>query len=320
MSNGDGRDSTLYLHDHLGSPVRMIEDGFGEALAYDEFGVPLVGTQNIHQPFGFTGYQTEDVTGMWYAKVRYYDSVGARFTSEDIVIGEIDYPCTLNRYTYCINNPIMYVDSNGMSPALASIWNQRAQAFDVLANDIKKVPTVDNYVVTSNAVYKGDSKYLIETIINTPLQESISLSWEIKEGYVFIEFDKNDYHDFIMHGAENILAKEIMDVAKGIDENALSGRTVEGMEVDIQLHYAAYIFDRAVSNLFESFLGYPFSILGRFNPDNARIGGVNRSVGYHDSNAWVFESVSLMLLQTGQFTDPLLPRIRSFEDNMECPE
>lgn len=52
---------------HLGTPIRLLgEEQSGTPLAYDEFGVPLVESGlNQNNPFGFTGYQADEVSGLY---------------------------------------------------------------------------------------------------------------------------------------------------------------------------------------------------------------------------------------------------------------
>ena len=50
---------------------------------------------------------------MYYLRARYYDPNIGRFTSLDIKEGEISNPLDMNRYVYCRNNPIKYVDPSG---------------------------------------------------------------------------------------------------------------------------------------------------------------------------------------------------------------
>ena len=59
-------------------------------------------------PFGFTGYQRENVGGMLYAQARYYDPRNGRFNAED---GARD---GLNWYEYARSNPLRFVDKNGL--------------------------------------------------------------------------------------------------------------------------------------------------------------------------------------------------------------
>ena len=75
---------------------------------------------NIIQPFAFTGYREEE-NGLYYAQARSYDSQAGRFTSEDRVRGLVAMPDTVNHYVYCLNDPKIYIDANGLWPSLASI-------------------------------------------------------------------------------------------------------------------------------------------------------------------------------------------------------
>ena len=92
---------------------------------YDPFGVCTEYTQNNFvklNPFRYRGYFYDDVSGMYVLKTRYYDPVTAQFLSPDHpdyldpeTIGGIDL------YAYCLNNPIIYIDSNGSVPI--SVWS-----------------------------------------------------------------------------------------------------------------------------------------------------------------------------------------------------
>jgi RHS repeat-associated protein len=105
----EGANSFYYLLDHLGSPIRLIGDKQETALAYDEFGVSTVVTGvDKHNPFGFTGYQKDNVSGLYYAQARYYHPSIARFVSEDSVHSGANY------YVYCHSNPLGFIDLNGL--------------------------------------------------------------------------------------------------------------------------------------------------------------------------------------------------------------
>ena len=49
----------------------------------------------------------------YYLRARYYDPKLGRFINEDTYEGQINNPLTLNVYTYCINNPMIYHDPSG---------------------------------------------------------------------------------------------------------------------------------------------------------------------------------------------------------------
>ena len=73
-------------------------------------------------PLKHAGEYYDDELGMYYLRARYYDPQIKRFTSYDIEEGEILNPLDMNRYVYCRNNPIKYVDPSGENP-FYSAWN-----------------------------------------------------------------------------------------------------------------------------------------------------------------------------------------------------
>ncbi|MBU6999060.1 MAG: RHS repeat-associated core domain-containing protein, partial [Theionarchaea archaeon] len=62
--------------------------------------------------FLFTGKE-KDSSGLHYYGARYYDSSLGRFITRDMYLGESEDPQSLNRYTYCKNNPLKYRDQWG---------------------------------------------------------------------------------------------------------------------------------------------------------------------------------------------------------------
>ena len=54
-----------------------------------------------------------DSTGLCYYGARYYDPTLGRFTQADTIVQAPYDPQSLNRYTYCRNNPVKYTDPGG---------------------------------------------------------------------------------------------------------------------------------------------------------------------------------------------------------------
>jgi len=65
----------------------------------------------------FTG-QRLDNTGLYYYGARYYDPTIGRFISADSIVHNYGNPQSLNRYSYCLDNPLKYIDPTGHSPVL----------------------------------------------------------------------------------------------------------------------------------------------------------------------------------------------------------
>lgn len=64
--------------------------------------------------------------GLIYCGARYYDPVLGRFITRDPIKGDKSNPQSLNRYTYCINNPLKFVDPFGLSATFADEEAQEA--------------------------------------------------------------------------------------------------------------------------------------------------------------------------------------------------
>jgi len=93
---------------HLNSPIRITQpEDNNLPIAYDEFG-EMSAVPSIDQPFGFTGYQIDSVSGLHYAQARYYSSDMGRFTGEDPIRDK------LNWYAYCSGNPMHRIDPSGL--------------------------------------------------------------------------------------------------------------------------------------------------------------------------------------------------------------
>jgi RHS repeat-associated protein len=60
----------------------------------------------------FTG-QRLDQTGLYYYGARYYDPEIKRFISADTIVPDPVNSQAFNRYAYCINNPLKYIDPSG---------------------------------------------------------------------------------------------------------------------------------------------------------------------------------------------------------------
>jgi len=87
------------------------------SIVYLPFGATRTGSVNT--PKEFTG-QRLDSTGLYYYNARYYDATIGRFISPDTVIQNFANPQNLNRYSYCLNNPLKYVDPSGYEHVYAT--------------------------------------------------------------------------------------------------------------------------------------------------------------------------------------------------------
>jgi RHS repeat-associated protein len=63
--------------------------------------------------FTFTGQRIQPGLGLVFMHARYYHSYLNQWISPDTIVPDAENPATLNRYAYCLGNPVKYVDETG---------------------------------------------------------------------------------------------------------------------------------------------------------------------------------------------------------------
>ena len=120
--------SVRYVHhDHLGS-IQAYSDAQGnlaQELSYDAWGrrrnpttweyYTVIADANAWEERGFGGHEHLDLFEMVNMDGRMYDPVLGRFLSPDPFVQAPDFTQGLNRYIYCLNNPLSLVDPSGYS-------------------------------------------------------------------------------------------------------------------------------------------------------------------------------------------------------------
>ena len=113
----DSSGNAYYIHaDHLGSTHLMTNATTGSVVRTNKY-LPYGGTfetsgtaDDTHK---YTGQVLDDNTGLYYYNARYYDPQLCTFISPDSVVQSQYDPQSLNRYSYCRNNPINNTDPTG---------------------------------------------------------------------------------------------------------------------------------------------------------------------------------------------------------------
>jgi len=123
ISDGEAQ-KLYYLHrDYLGSIVMLTdEDGnIAERRHFDPWGQPIKvedGAGKVLQGLtlldrGFTGHEHLQTVGLIHMNGRLYDPALHRFLQPDNYVQDPFNTQNFNRYGYCLNNPLVYVDENG---------------------------------------------------------------------------------------------------------------------------------------------------------------------------------------------------------------
>jgi RHS repeat-associated protein len=129
-------DKYFYLHDRLGS-VRLVIDDTGavqNSYTYNPFGESFASecTENVSNPFMFTGQWFDSEIDQYYLRARMYDPALMRFTGRDGVAGTFEQPMSLHRYLYCENEPVSRIDLSGLFYEPPAINNNIAQTWQVI--------------------------------------------------------------------------------------------------------------------------------------------------------------------------------------------
>jgi RHS repeat-associated protein len=112
--------SITYFHkDHLGSSTVMT-DSSGIALetgGYLPYGIQRENPGITLSNYRFIDQELDTESGLYNYDARLYDPVIGRFISPDSIVPRMFDSHSLNRYSYCRNNPMIYTDPTGHSIA-----------------------------------------------------------------------------------------------------------------------------------------------------------------------------------------------------------
>jgi len=121
----------FFFHpDPLGSSnlITDLDGAVLEITEYYPYGRPRYEERDeFDSEYKFTGKELDSVSGLMYFEARYYDAVTARFMNEDPILSDVEAlmkdddteplitkPQKLNGHSYCMDNPIIFVDPKGL--------------------------------------------------------------------------------------------------------------------------------------------------------------------------------------------------------------
>ncbi len=142
-----------YYHgDFLGSSS-VITDRDGDLVQhyeYSGYGKEKYKANTLAFPVSvrYSGQILDEGTGLYYYGARYYDPELGRFIQPDTIAPSLDNPQSLNRYTYCGNNPINNIDPSGHSfwKKVGSFFKQAAGIIISLAFTFMGMPFIGAFV------------------------------------------------------------------------------------------------------------------------------------------------------------------------------
>lgn len=132
------------LRDHLGSITHIVNSTgtVMQKLSYDAWGrlrnpsnYTLYTPTNEPEPYlgrGYCGHEHLTGFGLINMNARLYDPMLGRFLSPDPYVQAPEHSQSFNRYSYCMNNPLIYKDENGeffLGTFIAAITDAIANVF-----------------------------------------------------------------------------------------------------------------------------------------------------------------------------------------------
>jgi RHS repeat-associated protein len=113
-----GSSNYFYIQDALGSTHQVWLEGSTKAAyqvsTYKPFGIPV--SPKGAEDYLYAGERMNSEaapSGLYYLLARSMDPETGRFISLDTELGSLSTPQTLNRYVYCVNNPLKFIDPTG---------------------------------------------------------------------------------------------------------------------------------------------------------------------------------------------------------------
>ena len=175
---------TRYVYDGRGSVAQTVNVPVaGKAVSSN---LPDVGVQV--QTFSYTAYGEQmggvkvsgftynaeaydAATGMLNLRARQYEPAVGRFGQKDIVRGKINTPLGLNRYPYCLNSPIQYIDPEGLF--LKEIFTTIKSRVDKIISNVTGIikstlqkTTVNKHVAAGKRAADSNNRNVMVSTVN----------------------------------------------------------------------------------------------------------------------------------------------------------
>ena len=176
----DGRGSVALEYSYNSSWYTLggaLSPGETVSRRYTPFGEPLAGGASPLSRngtyYGYNGESYDPATGMLNLRARQYEPAQMRFSQQDLLRGDLSAPTTLNRYLYCVNDPVNFADYDGLF--LKELWNKAknvvTKTVDAVKNVAKKTVSAVKSVVTNvsgkvSTAAKAVTQ-TVKTVVNT---------------------------------------------------------------------------------------------------------------------------------------------------------
>jgi len=217
----DEPESKYFHHIDLVGSIQAITDISGTVVSsyeYEPFGMITLSSGTDEDNLGFAGKRLDAGSGLSYFGARYYDSEMGRFISRD----PAQDGC--NWFVYCANNPLTYVDPNGLACSSIAGYSKAEQdnLYKLLAETITDDADNDDYI---REVFDSRPEEKASYVIND-LVEFHKIGFTLSKEYaVWKNLGKSWWYQFHKESPQNpahIHYKYGGDEKKGGNPNAFN--------------------------------------------------------------------------------------------------
>ena len=199
-----------YLSDGLGSTTALVNSAetVTDTYAYEAFGNKVNTTGTTVNPYKYVGrsrYYADDESDLMLLTFRYYDANLGRFITRD--------PASVgpNLYVYVNNNPLKYVDPNGLRP----MNDRERKAAEVIFGPSGTLIDFDKVNIVKGGrraklLCQGKNFVVIYNTIYVPANKTLTLDWLIHELLHVWQYN-NRRLDLIGGGLTHAINAEVHD-------------------------------------------------------------------------------------------------------------
>ena len=178
---------------------------------YDAFGNITEQTGSVNNNITYAGYQYDKETDLYYLNARMYDAKTARFLQEDTYLGNAGDPLSLNLYTYCANNPVIYTDPTGHYKIGDGSLPQAIQdQLTVYGRQYQVAQAANDKSKMKDASQKAD---------------------ELRAKYIFTEYNGSSLVDYLNLVGVNSSKSNLKDIATDIGIKNYTGTAAQNTQI-----------------------------------------------------------------------------------------
>ena len=230
----------MYMYNGHGDVTALLNQSGTVAVQYyyDAFGVLTEETARVNNPFRYSGYEYDEESGLYYLKSRHYDPAIARFMQEDTYRGSARDPLSLNLYTYCSNEPVMYYDPSGHAGTSVKVTMPDGSTKSATITNgvttmsgggapppgsIVHAANGKNYYVTSSgAGIEVNSKGTATVTITSPSGIPTTTSGTVINGVTYVKGDRPTAGSIVQIGSNMYIMEATKGAVGGVQGKAIT--------------------------------------------------------------------------------------------------